>query len=170
MPGRSNAATPMRRSRHVSVRIDLARVRANAQDVKRRVGTGVAVIAVVKADAYGLGAARVADALADVVDEFCVFSLDEAAEADLLKRTGKPILANVRLPGTRQFYASPIFAGGRVYFIDRDGVSLVLKPGSQLNVLATNKLVDPVDASPVAVGKQLVFRGERFLYCIEGGE
>jgi alanine racemase len=82
----------MRRSRHVNVRIDLARVRANAQDVKRRLGTGVAVIAVVKADAYGLGVARVADALADVVDEFCVFSLDEAAEADL-KRTGKPILA-----------------------------------------------------------------------------
>lgn len=81
--------------------------------------------------------------------------------------TGKAILANVRLPGVRQFYASPIFAGGRVYFTDRDGVTLVLKPGPQLNVLATNKLDDPVDASPVAVGKQLFLRGEKYLYCIE---
>jgi outer membrane protein assembly factor BamB len=81
--------------------------------------------------------------------------------------TGKPILAGVRLPGVRQFYASPIFAGGRVYFTDRDGVTLVLRPGSRLDVLATNKLDDPVDASPVAVGKQLFLRGERFLYCLE---
>jgi alanine racemase len=83
----------MPRSRHVTVEIDLAQVRENARDVKRRVGAGVAVIAVVKADAYGLGAPRVAAALADVVDEFCVFSLEEAVEADLLKLTGKPTLA-----------------------------------------------------------------------------
>ena len=35
-------------------------------------------------------------------------------------------------------------------------------------MLATNKLDDPIDASPVAVGKQLFLRGEKFLYCIEG--
>lgn len=82
----------MARSRHVTVRIDLARVGANAVEVKRRIGPGVALIAVVKADAYGLGAARVASALADVADEFCVFSLEEAVEADLFSRTGKPAL------------------------------------------------------------------------------
>jgi len=81
--------------------------------------------------------------------------------------TGKPVQAGVRLPGVRQFYASPIYAGGRLYFTDRDGVTLVLKPGKQPNVVATNKLDDPVDASPVAVGRQLFLRGEKFLYCIE---
>jgi outer membrane protein assembly factor BamB len=84
--------------------------------------------------------------------------------------SGKPVLEGVRLPGTRQFYASPVFAGGRVYFTDRDGVTLVLKPGPQLDVLATNKLDDPVDASPVAAGKQLFLRGAKFLYCIEQGD
>lgn len=84
--------------------------------------------------------------------------------------TGKPVLAGARLPGTRQFYASPVFGGGRVYFTDRDGVTVVLKPGPRLDVLATNRLDDPVDASPVAVGKQLFLRGERFLYCIESKE
>ena len=38
---------------------------------------------------------------------------------------------------------------------------------TRLEVLATNKLDDPIDASPVAVGKQLFLRGEKFLYCIE---
>lgn len=84
--------------------------------------------------------------------------------------TGKPVQAGVRLPGVRQFYPSPIYAGGRLYFTDRDGVTLVLKPGKQPDVIATNKLDDPVDASPVAVGKQLFLRGEKFLYCIEGSD
>jgi len=35
-------------------------------------------------------------------------------------------------------------------------------------VLAVNKLNDPIDASPVAVGKQLFLRGEKYLYCVEG--
>lgn len=38
------------------------------------------LIAVVKADAYGLGAPQVADALASVVDEFAYFSIHEARE------------------------------------------------------------------------------------------
>ena len=39
--------------------------------------------------------------------------------------------------------------------------------GDTVEVLATNKLDDVFDASPVAVGKQLFLRGEKFLYCIE---
>jgi outer membrane protein assembly factor BamB len=84
--------------------------------------------------------------------------------------TGKAILAGDRIPGLRQLYASPIYAGGRVYFTDRDGTTAVLKPGPKLEVLATNKLGDPVDASPAAVGKQLFLRAGQFLYCIEARE
>ncbi len=80
--------------------------------------------------------------------------------------TGKPVIARERLPSVTGFYASPVYAGGRLYFVDRTGTTLVLKPGDSLDVLATNKLADPVDASPVAVGKQLFLRGERFLYCL----
>ena len=52
--------------------------------------------------------------------------------------------------------------------MDRDGTTLVLKQGDKLEVLATNRLDEPIDASPVAVGKQLFLRGEKYLYCIEG--
>lgn len=65
------------RSPHVTVSIDLDKVRANAESIRRRVG--VALIAVIKADAYGLGAERVADTLESTVDEFAFFSYDEAA-------------------------------------------------------------------------------------------
>jgi hypothetical protein len=51
--------------------------------------------------------------------------------------------------------------------VDRDGTALVLKQGDTLEVLATNRLNDAIDASPAAVGKQLFLRGQKFLYCIE---
>lgn len=82
--------------------------------------------------------------------------------------TGKPVVSNHRLNGTRQFYSSPLFAAGRLYFTDRDGVTLVIEPGTSIKTLANNKLGDGVDASLVAVGKQLIIRGEKFLYCVEG--
>jgi len=64
------------RSEHVLVTIDLERVRAAAENIKAR--TRVPLIAVVKSDAYGLGAVRVTDALAAVADDFAYFDLREA--------------------------------------------------------------------------------------------
>ncbi len=66
------------RSPHVRVAVNLDQVRASAEAIRRR--TGVPLMAVVKADAYGLGAAQVADALASVADEFAYFSLYEARQ------------------------------------------------------------------------------------------
>lgn len=83
---------------------------------------------------------------------------------------GVKIFEGERLPGLASIYASPVFAGGHVYFTDRNGVTAVLKPGTTLEVLATNTLKDGVDASPVAVGKQLFLRGQKKLYCIETSE
>jgi outer membrane protein assembly factor BamB len=82
-------------------------------------------------------------------------------------KTGTIVLDRERLPGVTTFYASPVAAAGRIYLVDRAGTTLVLRQSDQLEVLATNKLDDPVDACPAAVGKQLFLRGERYLYCIE---
>ena len=59
-------------------------------------------------------------------------------------------------------------AAGRVYLVDRDGTTLVIRQGDRLEVLATNRLDDPIDASPAVAGRQLFLRGEKYLYCIEG--
>src|SRR5205085_3475106 len=76
---------------YVTVHVDLARLRRNVEQIRELVK--VPVLAVVKSDAYGLGAARVSEALADLVGGFCVFSLHEAVEADLWRRTSMPVLA-----------------------------------------------------------------------------
>jgi len=82
-------------------------------------------------------------------------------------KTGKPVVSQERLPQVKSFYGSPATAAGRVYFTDRSGITVVLKADDSLDVLAVNKLNEPIDASPVFVGKQLFLRGERCLYCIE---
>ena len=78
-------------SPHVAVHIDLQRVRQNVAAVRARVGKAE-VHAVVKADAYGLGAREVAAAVRDVVDGFVVFYASEAVDAGL-PALGKPVLS-----------------------------------------------------------------------------
>jgi len=84
-------------SSHVDVQVDLDRVRANAERI--RANTRVPLIAVIKADAYGLGAHRVADALAAVVDDFAYFSIEEA------RRIRRPGLVLGPVSGSRDAHA-----------------------------------------------------------------
>jgi outer membrane protein assembly factor BamB len=84
-------------------------------------------------------------------------------------KTGEVYFQQERLPGIRGVYASPVAAGGRIYLSSREGVTLVLEPGKEVKVLATNKLDDPIDASPVAIGKELYLRTHTHLYCISEG-
>jgi hypothetical protein len=82
-------------------------------------------------------------------------------------RTGKPLIDRARLPALESLYASPAGAAGRLYFVGRDGTTVVLKRSDRMEVLAVNRLDDPTDASPVIVGQQLFLRGHNYLYCLE---
>lgn len=83
---------------------------------------------------------------------------------------GTPHVKAERLEGVLGVYASPVAAAGRVYLAGRNGVTAVLKHGPALEVLATNRLDDGFDASPVAVGNDLLLRGRENLYCLSRGE
>lgn len=63
-------------------------------------------------------------------------------------------------------YASPVWANGNIYFIDRRGLCSVINEGSEFKVIAQNKLDDNFDASPAIVGNELLLRGFKSLYCI----
>lgn len=102
-----------------------------------------------------------------VGDHLYFTQTNDAVLTVLEAKTGKPVIEKERLPQVKAFYASPTAAAGRVYFTDRNGTTIVIKSGETLDVLSVNKLDDRTDASPVAVGKQLFLRGEKYLYCIE---
>jgi len=92
--------------------------------------------------------------------------VNQAMLSCLNARTGEPLMESVRLPNLRELYASPLGAADRIYFVGRDGTTLVIKNQPKLEVLAVNRLDDPMDASPAAVGRELFLRSKRWLYCI----
>jgi len=80
--------------------------------------------------------------------------------------TGQANFEHERLEGLYNIYASPVAARDRVYVLGREGVCLALKKGSKLEILATNKLDDQIDASPALAGNEIFIRGHHNLYCI----
>lgn len=83
-------------------------------------------------------------------------------------KTGKPLVDTQRIDGLDNVYASPVQAGGRLYFVAREGKTVVVshKGGGMVEELAINDLGDPIDASPAVMGNELFLRGRQHLYCI----
>jgi outer membrane protein assembly factor BamB len=98
-----------------------------------------------------------------VGDELYLVS-DQGVATCLDARTGEEHWAK-RLGGN--FDASPLFADGRIYFCNRSGVTAVVAPGREFQLLAENRLDDGFYASPAVVEKSLVLRTEKHLYRIE---
>ena len=84
--------------------------------------------------------------------------------------TGEPLYSEKRLEAIPEIYSSIGGAGGKVYVTSRDGATVVIQPGPELKILATNRLDEGVDASPVFVGDDLLLRGTEHLYCISEGK
>lgn len=99
----------------VTVSVDLGRVRRNARAIAVR--TGKPIIAVVKADAYGLGAPEVAEAVHELIDAFYVFDSTEAARAGLAKWGRRTIALNSNWRDADDFISQQIHPV--VWSIDR---------------------------------------------------
>jgi outer membrane protein assembly factor BamB len=69
-----------------------------------------------------------------------------------------------RLSG--EFSASPVLAGGRVYFCGQDGRTHVLLADKQYKVESVNKLDGTFMASPAVVGNDIIVRTKTHVYCI----
>jgi outer membrane protein assembly factor BamB len=80
--------------------------------------------------------------------------------------TGKVHYSNTRLNGIRHIFSSPTGVKDRVYFLGQNGVTVVIRHGTEFEVLSQNTLDDEFDASPVIVGDEMYLRGYRYLYCI----
>ena len=80
--------------------VDLGAIRRNYRILVDRAGPGATVSAVVKADAYGLGADRVAPCLAEAgCDEFFVATLDEGLHLRGVLPTARIAVLDGNLPG-----------------------------------------------------------------------
>ena len=60
--------------------------------------------------------------------------------------------------------ASPLYADGQIYFLSEEGESVVIAPGKQLQVLATNQLDGETLASMAVAGGSIFIRSQTHLY------
>lgn len=80
--------------------------------------------------------------------------------------SGEPHYTRQRIRSLRQVYASPVVAGGHVYLTGRDGTTVVIKDSEKFEVVATNELGEPMDASPVVIDNTIYMRAAKHLYAI----
>ena len=66
----------------------------------------------------------------------------------------------------KRFWASPLYADGRIYFFDYDGVTTVIQPGISFHKLAVNRLDGTLLTSAAVVDGSLLLRTSQALYCI----
>lgn len=79
--------------------------------------------------------------------------------------TGEPVYRQ-RVPGAKIFVASPWAADGKIFFLDEEGKTFVLKAGRTFELLGTNTIADTFWSSPAIAGPEVLLRGVHGLYCI----
>ncbi|QEG25003.1 outer membrane protein assembly factor BamB family protein [Mariniblastus fucicola] len=82
-------------------------------------------------------------------------------------KTGDTVIKATRLSGIRSLYSSMVAANDHIYVTGRNGMTLVLKHGDKLDIVASNDLGEEVDATPAIVDNQIFIRGHQNLYCFE---
>jgi len=82
--------------------------------------------------------------------------------------TGTPRFEKQQLPGGGQFWASPWAYHGRVFCLNEEGVTFVVRGGDRFELLHTNKLAgdDMCFATPAVAGDRLLIRSSARIYCI----
>jgi outer membrane protein assembly factor BamB len=71
-----------------------------------------------------------------------------------------------RLPNALgAYWASPVAAGGKVFFVNGEGKVSVVRAGAQWEPVATLDLDEPVQATPALAAGRLYLRGEKHLFC-----
>jgi outer membrane protein assembly factor BamB len=78
-------------------------------------------------------------------------------------KTGKIVFRGRLAPGA--YFASPVAAGGRIYFSSHEGVLSVISGSDQLQVLAKNDLGEPLFATPAFAGNVIYVRTPTALYA-----
>ncbi len=83
-------------------------------------------------------------------------------------QAGTPLFEKERLPEGLHFTSSPWACNDRVFCLNEDGITFVLRAGEKFELLHTNKLAedDMCLATPALAGDRLLIRTAVRLYCI----
>jgi outer membrane protein assembly factor BamB len=68
---------------------------------------------------------------------------------------------------TSQHRASPVLVGNAIYLCAKDGMVTVVKAGRDFEIIAQNKMDEPITASPAVANGTLYLRTYAALYAIQ---
>ena len=98
-----------------------------------------------------------------VINDQLYFISDTGVATCVNAISGDPIWTK-RISGN--FSASPLYADGKIYFSNHEGVTTVLRPGTSYDELAVNTLDGQLMASPAVLDNSLLLRSQSHLYRI----
>ena len=99
-----------------------------------------------------------------LLHEDLLYMATEAGVLTVTDARSGVIVHRERLGGI--FAASPVSAGGHLYFLNENGEMVVLTPGPKPRVVARNALGERTLASPAVVDGRILIRTDRHLFCI----
>ncbi len=99
-----------------------------------------------------------------VVVNGSIYMIEERGNITCLDAITGQIIWEDELKG--QFNASPIYAGGNIYFTNVKGKTSVIKPGEKFHLVAENQVGEMVKATPAILRDKVVIRSEKSLFCI----
>jgi len=95
-----------------------------------------------------------------------VYMVNERAVLTALDRDTGEVLKQGRLPeAPGPYYASPVAADGKIYFVSEAGKVSVLKAGREWEVLASSDLGEKCYATPAIAGRRIYVRTSESLWC-----
>jgi len=94
-----------------------------------------------------------------------IYMISDAGIASCLEAKTGEIVWQKRIGG--EYSASPVYAGGRIWFFSEDGKISAVKPGRAFELVAENRLDDGFLASPAIAGRAFFLRTRTHLYRIE---
>jgi outer membrane protein assembly factor BamB len=84
-------------------------------------------------------------------------------------KSGEVVYSERLDPNPGQIYASPVLAGGKLYYLGRGGQAVVVSAEPAFKILSSAKLENGrgvFNGSPAITGDRMLIRSNKFLYCI----
>jgi outer membrane protein assembly factor BamB len=98
--------------------------------------------------------------------------LDRGMVSAFNSKTGETLYEPQKLPKGEHFTSSPWAYNGKLFCLNEDGVTFIVRAGDKFEILGTNQLAedDLCMATPAIVGDRLLIRTLSRIYCIRKGK
>ena len=105
-----------------------------------------------------------------VLDHGIIWMVKEGGIVTKLDATSGELLQEERVPGSGNYFASPVSGDGKVYFSSEPGTVSIVAAQREWQVISSRNFHEKIYATPVLDHGRMFVRTERALYCFHGAK